>query len=219
MKEVPPVKNTLSISRAVMPASPSTLSTVSRDAARCRRRSSLRNLPCDGRADVDAAALEAESASSCADSATLARRPRGRAKSRGRSSTISMNSSSGAGFAGVRASSRSSLQVAIALHHRELIPAREVGEVAAWGSAAPCRTSGSSSPCPAAARPRVDDAVIERVARDADAGVAERPAREAPPHARTHHREVAGAAAEIGDQHGRILLQPPRRRTPRPTGS
>ena len=55
----------------------------------------------------------------------------------------------------------------------------------------------------------LDDAVVEAVAGDADAGMGERDRLEPPRRAglEAHHREVAGAAAEIGDQHGLRPLQ------------
>ena len=55
----------------------------------------------------------------------------------------------------------------------------------------------------------VDDAVVEGVAGDADAGVAERArAHPACDVREPHDGEIAGAAAEVGDQHDRILAQP-----------
>lgn len=55
----------------------------------------------------------------------------------------------------------------------------------------------------------VDDAIIEGVAGDTDARMAERfRAQRAAFSRETHHGEVAGAAAEIRDQHGGIAVQP-----------
>ena len=55
----------------------------------------------------------------------------------------------------------------------------------------------------------IDDAIVERVARNADAGMAKRLGAKIAACARkTHHREVAGAAAEIRNQHGGIALEP-----------
>ena len=56
-----------------------------------------------------------------------------------------------------------------------------------------------------------DDPIIERIARDADARMRQRMRDEAPALAlETQDREIAGAAAEIRDQHRLVALQPAR---------
>ena len=100
------------------------------------------------------------------------------------------------------------LQVPAPLHQRELVPSREIRVV-------PVRdrqdlVHGAIDPALAETRRHdaVDDPEVERVAGDPDARMPERvwPCvrrdRE-----KAHHREVAGAAAEIRHQHGGVVVE------------
>src|SRR4051794_8834557 len=90
------------------------------------------------------------------------------------------------------------------------MPAREIGVVAARDR----QHLVEGAKARALAEPRrddvIDDAVVEGVAGNADAGVSERLGAQMPARPReAHYREIAGAATEIGNQHGRVPLQAP----------
>ena len=104
---------------------------------------------------------------------------------------------------------RSSRRRVSASEERQVVPAAQVREQPGrHGRAAP-NPPRSSCRAPAPARRRVDDARVEAVAGDREAARRQHRACVAGrTRADAHQREVAGAAAEVGDQHQLLVIQP-----------
>jgi len=98
-------------------------------------------------------------------------------------------------------------EIRTALHQREFVPARSVVNNG-LGTAAPCRTNGSCHLAKSRRDHAIHDAGVEGIAGNANAGMAERLRPEDTSRAReAHDREIAGAAAEIGDKDGCVAFK------------
>ena len=99
-------------------------------------------------------------------------------------------------------------EIGAALHEGELIPASEPGIVVVRQRQHFAERAVATSLAETRRDDAVDDAGVESISGDADAGMAERLG---PQHTgrsrKADNGEVAGAAAEIGDQHSRVAVE------------
>ena len=98
-------------------------------------------------------------------------------------------------------------QCAWRAHHRQAVPMGEGGEILRWHRQLLAHHGIYVALAEHWRDDMVDDAVIERVAGDTDAGVAQRGHQLRTVRGEAHDRKVAGAATKIADQHGGRRIQ------------